>query len=318
MEPRKLIKFGNSSYVISIPKSWIKENKLKKGDLVYLKKNSGSEIIITSKEKNDNVFKKAVIHANSKDIKLIEREILAAYIKGFNILSIAADNINEKVSEIKSNLKNFIGVDIIEKNSKEIVVADFLDIKNVSLNSVIRKMDNSVRGMFDDLELCFDKRKMTEKEFDEIYGTDNEVNRFYFLLWKLTVYGLSNPSILSKWDINQVRLTHLWWLGMNVEKIGDELKRAAREFKNKRLNKESIKELLDMFVVIKKNYLDALNSYYKRNIRLAYNLSSKKDDIIKKCNYISANHAKIEKICEKLKSLQSCIHDITKCTIYFI
>ena len=35
MEYRKLISFGKSSYVVSLPKSWVVQNKLKKGDLLY-------------------------------------------------------------------------------------------------------------------------------------------------------------------------------------------------------------------------------------------------------------------------------------------
>ncbi|UZE94041.1 MAG: phosphate uptake regulator PhoU [Candidatus Pacearchaeota archaeon] len=317
METRKIIKFGNSSHIISIPKSWMKENKLKKGDVVYLKQNSNGELLVLPKERSDIIYKKAVIHATSKDMKLIQREILAAYIKGFNVLSVTAPNIKEKIPEIKKNLKQFIGIDIIDKNSKEIVAADFLDINNVSIKSIIRRIDNNVRSMFEDLQFCLDNHKINEKEFNEIYETDGDVNKFYFLLWKLTVYGLENPSILNKWGFNSVELTHTWWLGMNMERIGDELKRIARELKHKKFNRTTIKKILEIFIIIKKTYLDVMHSYYKKDIKLAYNASSKKEDIMKRGDSISANNLKVGKICEKLKSAQSYIHNMAKCTIYF-
>jgi len=317
MEARKLIKFGNSSHIVSIPKTWIKENKLKKGDLLYWKKNSSGELILFPKEKEETTFKKAVINVTGKDNKLIDREILAAYIKGFNILSLTAPDIKKRTPEIKKMLKNLIGIDILEKNSKEIVAADFLDIKSVSLNTVIRRMDNNLRSMFEDLELSLEKKKIGEREFKEIYETDEDVNKFYFLLWKITVLGLSNPSVLHKLDLNHVELTHTWWLGMSMERIGDELKRIAREFKNTRFKKDILKKFFSVFMIVKNAYLDSMSSYYKKDIRVAYDVISKKRDVMGGCNLLSSDDLKIGKIIEKLKTTQSCIHNIAKCTIYF-
>ena len=317
METRKLIKFGNSSHIISVPKSWVKENKLKKGDLIYLKKNSNGELILLPKEKNDAVFKKAVIHATSKDMKLIQREILAAYIKGFNILSVTSPDIKSKMSEIKGMLKDLAGVDILEKNSTEIVAADFLDIKSVSIRDTIRRIDNNLKSMFEDLKFIFEKGKIDEKEFNEIYDTDNDVNRFYFLLWKLTVLGLSNPTFLHEINLTPVELTHTWWLGMNMERIGDELKRASRDLRKTKLRKAIARKIYSIFTMVRKNYMDVIGSYYKRNIGLAYEITSKRRDIIDKCNSISVDDPNVAKICEKLKSIQSYIHNMAKCTIYF-
>ena len=36
MEFRKLISFGKTSFVMSLPKGWVVKNKLKKGDLIAL------------------------------------------------------------------------------------------------------------------------------------------------------------------------------------------------------------------------------------------------------------------------------------------
>ena len=49
MEYRKLISFGKSSFVVSLPKSWIKQNKLKKGDLIHFE-DEGNNLVIKKKE----------------------------------------------------------------------------------------------------------------------------------------------------------------------------------------------------------------------------------------------------------------------------
>ena len=35
-EFRKLMAFGNSSYVVSVPKAWVEKNRLKKGDVLVV------------------------------------------------------------------------------------------------------------------------------------------------------------------------------------------------------------------------------------------------------------------------------------------
>ena len=46
MDFRRIIAFGKSSHVVSLPKSWLNENKLKKGDLVYLEQDFDKLVII--------------------------------------------------------------------------------------------------------------------------------------------------------------------------------------------------------------------------------------------------------------------------------
>ena len=45
MEYRKLISFGKNSYVVSLPKNWVRQNKLKKGDLVYIEENVSNLVL---------------------------------------------------------------------------------------------------------------------------------------------------------------------------------------------------------------------------------------------------------------------------------
>ena len=51
MEYRKLIRFGKSSLVISLPKGWTEKNKLGKGSLVYLDVNSEG-LVVSPTEKD--------------------------------------------------------------------------------------------------------------------------------------------------------------------------------------------------------------------------------------------------------------------------
>ncbi|MDO8656313.1 MAG: AbrB/MazE/SpoVT family DNA-binding domain-containing protein, partial [Nanoarchaeota archaeon] len=60
MEYRKLISFGKSSFVVSLPKSWVIQNKLKKGDLIYMEENEGT-LILGAKEHESTEDKSTII-----------------------------------------------------------------------------------------------------------------------------------------------------------------------------------------------------------------------------------------------------------------
>jgi antitoxin component of MazEF toxin-antitoxin module len=56
MEPRKIIKFGNSSYVVTLPYTWIKQNNLEKGYSINVKKKKDSLVISLDRSKKLNYF----------------------------------------------------------------------------------------------------------------------------------------------------------------------------------------------------------------------------------------------------------------------
>ena len=76
MELRKLIKFGTSSFVVSIPRPWINKNKLVKGDLIYFNENGNNELVLSARENNDKKkLSRIVIDTKNKPLQTIRREI---------------------------------------------------------------------------------------------------------------------------------------------------------------------------------------------------------------------------------------------------
>ena len=48
MEYRKLMAFGNSSFIVSVPKAWVEKNRLKKGDVLMVEQKP-NELILAPK-----------------------------------------------------------------------------------------------------------------------------------------------------------------------------------------------------------------------------------------------------------------------------
>mgnify|MGYP001191677169 CR=1 FL=1 len=78
-EARRLIKFGNSSHVLSIPKDWIDKNRLVKGDLVFLDENEFGQLILSPDQKKiERVDRGISFCIDNKEEDQIKREIISS------------------------------------------------------------------------------------------------------------------------------------------------------------------------------------------------------------------------------------------------
>ena len=90
-EARKIQFTGKSSYIVSLPKSWINEMGLKRGDQVRMHRQGTNEIIVSPqklrihKMTNDE----AVIEISANEnVGSVARKIISLYFMGFNTIAI--------------------------------------------------------------------------------------------------------------------------------------------------------------------------------------------------------------------------------------
>ena len=93
METRKLIKFGKNSYVMSLPKEWVKQNKLSKGSVLYVAQEPGSISIAPSKLLVEQ--KSAYIPVENKSIADVEMELMAYYKANYSIFTFEGKELSE-------------------------------------------------------------------------------------------------------------------------------------------------------------------------------------------------------------------------------
>jgi len=318
MDTRKLVRLGNSSFAIALPIEWVRGNKLDKGDIIYIEKNSNSELVILPTEKKVEVVDKEIIlKTENKDIERIIAEISSAYMNNYNIMIIEDNFQKKRLSEIKEILGGMIGMEIIKQSNNKIVVRDILDAYQFPISEVLRKMDNIIRGMFEELIEAINENKVLSKKAAEIAKIDLEVNKLYFLSWKLIRKGLADEKIARSFNTDSLKLSSMQWMSMNLESIGDEIKRVARfvsQGDQKEIKKIKL-GLIKLILLIQRNYTDAMTAYYKTDKDLALEVASKNDEsTIEECDKFSQKNPDpvIARIVERLKAIQGSVHYITR------
>lgn len=314
VEFRKLISFGKTSYVMSIPKSWVLKNNLKKGDLISLEEKEGS-LILSSKSDNKvkkTDQKKIIISIDKKNINRIKRETASAYINSFNPIVLTGKEITEKSQEVRDALGNLIALEVMEQGADKMIAKDFLNMDKISIIGAVKKMDIIIRSMISD-----SKTIKKEEDYLSIYHRDKDVNRLSFLIYRAIKNSLDNPEILKTYNATQYELIHCWLVTTYLEKIADTAKRIARNLKDsKGKNKEKI---LQLYATVELRYLETMKAFYNKNIVASYQIADNKREIMLKFEEIAKNNKPL--FCDTIDKLQqmiSDIHDITRTTYLFL
>ncbi len=279
MEFRKLISFGKNSFVVSLPKTWIQQNKLKKGDLVYINE-SENNLNLSAKQHDNEKEKEVTLFIDGVDSRRIQRDIIGAYINNYKVIRLIGNEISKKAEEIQGFIQKMVALEIVEQDSKKIVAKDFLNLKDISVIQIVKKMDSISRSMLSD---C--KRMFIDDTYTSIYHRDHDINKFRYLAYRMVWYGLENPSTVYKnFHLTQIDLFNLWWLSLSIEQIGDCIKRVARSMKDTKLSDKSKKVFVKLLEDVETNYLQILRAYYRSNMDVAHEVTGKRGELIKRCD----------------------------------
>lgn len=308
MDYRKLIKFGSSSFVISLPSSWLKKNKLVKGDIIHLEEDGDSRLILHSKEEKKLDEKEILIDTNRKEFPRVQGEIYNAYIDGYDVIKLTGEDLNSVSENIRDIMNNFVAMEIIEQTNNKILAKNFLNVSDVKIPDVIRRIDIILRSMLEDSITCVDG-----VDCSNIVNRDKDINRLCFMLERILRLAMNNPSVSRQIGASGTELLRLWYIIMNLESIGDEIKRISRFMGGIEFNTRQKNQLKKIYSDIEKSYLDVMKAYYKNDKELAFDVNFRKDNLHERCDeFYERNHLlpKLSAMIEKMKALVAWIRTI--------
>ena len=315
MEYRKVISFGKGSFVISLPKSWIRQNNVKKGQLVYVNAKE-NDLLISAKEHDDHEEKTITISVDGKGIPLLVRELTAAYIENNRQITIIGKDLKTKSKKILEIVRELIALEVLEIDSQKIVTKDFLDMDKISIAELIKKMDIIVRSMIKDCTIAF-----TEDTAENIALRDSDVNRLHFLVNRVIRYGMRHQSkILKTYSLKAIDLLNYFMVSFHLEAIADETKRVSRGMSKVKLSKPTQKEFENIITKVQEYYLEVLKTHYSLSREKAIILTDRKTTLVKMVNsfYTQNNDSsEITYMIDRLRRLIGAIHELNRLTFQY-
>jgi len=204
---RRLQLSGGSTFVISLPKVWVEDMKLKPGDGVMITKNSNKSLTFMPDEssmKRDSGFAVAEISAKSTD-ESIRRKIIAIYLAGYKSIRIVSKGIKLRPSQT-SVIRNLIratmiGTEIVESDSESMVIQILTRLPELSFDTALKRMHlmtiNMHREAIEALTTC------NGNYAQEIIGMDDEIDRFALYMQRNLTMAVQNAGILQEMGLKK-------------------------------------------------------------------------------------------------------------------
>lgn len=197
MDFRKIIAFGKSSFVVSLPKFWLETHSLNKGDIVYLEEDGDDLRVMPGERQLTEIAESHIrIDADKKSFDLLQREICAAYVSGYNQIVVTGKKISEFSSMISDIGQNLIALEVVEHGADRIVLKDFTTVQGSKITDSFRKLDLTIRSIFSDI------KNVEFTSYDDVLQRRQLIIRLYLYLLKLFKSCLKNPRQLRSIDLN--------------------------------------------------------------------------------------------------------------------
>jgi phosphate uptake regulator len=292
MEIRRVQITGGSSYVITLPKEWIKSVNIQKNDPLGIHIQTNGTLLITPRMTHDQQKTKEI---NMKDISkqdYLFRRLIAAYIAGFTIIKINSDT--RLSPEIRGTIRRFtqttIGQEVVEETDHTITLKDLLNPTEMPFDRTIKRMQIILKGMHEDIITSLDTKD--HQLAKDVIKRDTEIDRLHWLIARQHNSILQNMSLADKMNITINLSSTYYTISRIIERIGDHIVKIAENVQHlENLEKDNI--IIDKIKYSSQLSLDifaqSIYSFFRKDIKS----SNKNIDTVQD----------LEKLCEEIDNL---------------
>ena len=217
---RRLQKIG-SSMLISLPSEWIKNNNLKKGNMVMIEVNRNNSISLYPSDIDTEDVKEVNIPHPQLSMDSLTNQIYGAYLLGYDVIRIKGKSqISFDDRElIKLAMRKLVGLEIVDENGSNIVSQFLLDANTLDAEKILRRMSSIVAGMYKDTLIGIQKKENGSEK--SIISRDDEVDRQYFLLVRLIRSAMMDQKLASKLNLSNIDILDYRIAANHLESAGD-------------------------------------------------------------------------------------------------
>lgn len=208
-ELRKIQVTGGSTYIISLPKTWVDQMGLKRSSVVSIIQRDDMSLSIQPKgvESPERVKKVIIVIQQGEKPESVVRRLISSYINGYNIIQVRS---TEKRIDLESRFaikdfvrKKLVGTEILSDLPNELTLQILLSYSELSVKDALRRMSIIAASMHRDAvqTLSTDNPRIAK----EVVNMDDEVDRFSFYVIRLLNVAAMDAHVLKESGIKTPR-----------------------------------------------------------------------------------------------------------------
>lgn len=300
IETRKVQQTGGSSYIVSLPKPWIKKYGIEKNDSVGIISQPDGNLLITPKINSEEVLKtKDIVADDYNDYNYLFRILIGAYIMGYSRITIKSSKKFEPY--IRDCIINFtqiaIGPEIIEESYNFIIMKDLLNPKEIPFEKTIKRMYILIEGMHSDAMNSL--KKQDKERAEEVIKRDNDVDRLHWLIARQSNIVLRDIILSQKMGITLEDANHFQSMSRFLERIGDHAVKIAKnvlKIVDKEIDGSIIKKISKASEISLDLLSKSLDAWLQKDIGIANENIESISKLIDACEQVrmNDNHNKVD------------------------
>jgi phosphate uptake regulator len=228
---RRVQSTGRGSYIISLPKDWVQDIGLKRGSEIAFNVQPDSSLLLVPRkikeiggEAEEEKLKEYYVNANPKDdSQATLRMISALYAIGADIIHIRFKSL-EDAEKYKTETKNFVrdsflGSEIIDETSDEVVVQILIKHSEFPIEKAIRRM--AIVALSANKDAISSLKNRSTSLFESVINAHNDVNRLGLYIVRQLKYGIER-NLYRELGFRTPKEFLLYRIAVNdIENIGE-------------------------------------------------------------------------------------------------
>ncbi len=199
-EVRKIQFTGRSSYILSLPKYWVKEMNLAAGDSVTIMRVDGSSLLIAPKSAKVEKSPEALVLVGQDDgPSSLARKIVSIYLIGYGNIQIMSKEgrfLPAQRNAVKNLVRTkLVGTEIVYDSSEKMTLQVLLNIADLSVENAVRRMHLIASAMHKDAITALGEHN--KDLAGEVILSDDEVDRFSLYVIRQLKFAVQNQSALE-------------------------------------------------------------------------------------------------------------------------
>lgn len=267
---RRIQLTGGSTYIISLPSKWIRENRLEKGSELTIDEANGNLLLSHGGVAKAELVKKINIDGKV-DLDNFQRALTSIYISDFDTLVIKSSQyIDQQLREtVKKFSRLVMGVEIFEESSRTIVLQNVLDSASFPMSNAVRRMSLNVETMIGDVIKGI--RENDNKLLESVISRDDDVDRYQLYVYRAVKRGKSDNENSIFFLIFSRILERIADHAVNICKIW-----GSREHPGK----DNTDLVVDFLSSASTLYNSAVEAFYSRKFEVLNGIISRKPEFI--------------------------------------
>ncbi len=192
--------------MVSLPKDWVKQLNLKRGDTVSLTTDDQGRLIVHPSLQMLRTKRRCIIYAEKAEGKLLGRLILGAYIAGHETIEIktkATEFTPPQLDMIRKSLNELIGMGIVEQGVNRVLIQSFLDPSKFPIDGLISRLHLIVDSMRDlAVKALIEERNDFAKQ---VIDMDSEADKVYFLATRQVLQAVEDKGLAEQVGLGNPR-----------------------------------------------------------------------------------------------------------------